>query len=676
MTHVLDFLQHAGVGPYAIAFIATAMESLAFVGLFVPGAVIVLGLGALAITGEVSLWALVVVGTAGAILGDGVSYEWGRAGSTAFGRRFDAQRRRGEAFFRKYGALSICIGRFIGPVRPIIPFVAGAARMPRLRFYLVNVLSAAAWSVTYFGAGYLLGSASHALLVGLGRGALAIALVLAAVGVLIWGTRWVIRSGPDAAASLHAAWNRTADRPRVRAFAQRHPRLISFLRARVSRAHFTGRPLTIFVVLLLYVAALLAGLAQDYVSGDPITVVDRRVAAILTALRTAGAIRFFAVVTQLGSWIVVTGGAAALAALLWRERQRVLAAGVLLTLLTAQLANALAKVSFQRPRPDALFAVVVEDSFSFPSGHATSAAAFFGFLAYALVRSRMRWRARVVGAMAMLAVVPLVDASRLVLGVHYLSDVLAGNLLGLLALLAGIAIIEWRHHLGERAVAVRPAVVGVSMLLLPLLAGVALVVEPAPRVLTPPQPVATISSASVGALLTGNVIPAQTETLIGGSYAPVTVLFVGERSCLDAALGRIGWQLARSPSADALMDLLVARVIGGNTSDAPVMPTFYQNRVPDLAFTPTHAPRGRHLRVWQLPYRTEAGDVFVGSVTDDGEFSLDEEEPWTATSAAASAALVSDLRRAPVTITVVDGATFPTVLVPIPRCHEPAAPAG
>ena len=72
-----------------------------------------------------------------------------------------------------------------------------------------------------------------------------------------------------------------------------------------------------------------------------------------------------------------------------------------------------------------------ETSFSFPSGHSSVAIAFYGALALVLARLLPRWRARLALALAAAALVAVIGLSRLYLGVHYLSDVLAGFAAGL-----------------------------------------------------------------------------------------------------------------------------------------------------------------------------------------------------------------------------------------------------
>ncbi|WVM90805.1 VTT domain-containing protein [Halopseudomonas pachastrellae] len=68
---------------------------------------------------------------------------------------------RGERFFRRYGWVSVVLGRFIGPIRPIIPLVAGMFDMPAWRFVAINLLSALVWAPAYLIPGYSAGRAAR-----------------------------------------------------------------------------------------------------------------------------------------------------------------------------------------------------------------------------------------------------------------------------------------------------------------------------------------------------------------------------------------------------------------------------------------------------------------------------------------------------------------------------------
>lgn len=151
-----------GLGIFLIAL----LESLAVAGLLVPGVVLLFAASALAGGSNLGLMAVLGWAFAGAVCGDLISFAMGRWFHQDIRRlrlfaRHPQWLDRGESFFREYGTYSIVLGRFIGPIRPIIPMVAGMFDMPFWRFLLVNVLSALAWAPLYVLPGYVAGNAAR-----------------------------------------------------------------------------------------------------------------------------------------------------------------------------------------------------------------------------------------------------------------------------------------------------------------------------------------------------------------------------------------------------------------------------------------------------------------------------------------------------------------------------------
>lgn len=148
---VLDWISRHPELSGLIIFLVAAGESLALVGIVVPGVVFMLGIGTLVGLNAIDLWQALLWAVAGAIVGDWVSY-W-------LGRHFDQQLRhvwplsrypklipQGEKFFARHGGASVFFGRFVGPLRPIIPAVAGIMHMPQGKFYFINIVSAILWA--------------------------------------------------------------------------------------------------------------------------------------------------------------------------------------------------------------------------------------------------------------------------------------------------------------------------------------------------------------------------------------------------------------------------------------------------------------------------------------------------------------------------------------------------
>ncbi len=135
-------------------------ESVVLIGAIVPATALMAATGALVATGVLPLWPVLFWGCVGAILGEALSYHLGRRAGPAIWRHrhLRPQRKsvaRARLYFRRYGAASIFLGRFLGPIQAIVPLAAGASGMGKGRFHIVNVLSALIWTPAMLVPGYV-----------------------------------------------------------------------------------------------------------------------------------------------------------------------------------------------------------------------------------------------------------------------------------------------------------------------------------------------------------------------------------------------------------------------------------------------------------------------------------------------------------------------------------------
>ncbi len=148
----------AGPVIFALAF----AESLAFVSLLVPFTAMMVGAGALIGAGTLDAWVVIPWGIAGAASGDAVSYWIGRYFKNRVPRMWPFRNRpeqleRGYRFFARWGVLSVFIGRFFGPLRAVVPIVAGMMNMAQWKFQLANIASAIVWLPLLLAPGALAG---------------------------------------------------------------------------------------------------------------------------------------------------------------------------------------------------------------------------------------------------------------------------------------------------------------------------------------------------------------------------------------------------------------------------------------------------------------------------------------------------------------------------------------
>lgn len=391
-----------------IALVAL-LESLAFVGLLLPGVALLFGLAFAASSAQLPLLPCLLAGFIGAVCGDGLSFLLGRRAAPrirtlSWVRRHADWLDRGERFFQRWGGLSIVTGRFVGPIRPIIPFVAGSLGLSPLRFMSYNLLSALAWAPVYLLPGYLTGQGLHHLpdeLIPL----LWSLAVLVFVLLLLQQTHR--RLHPDS--SLYRYWR------------QRLP------------AGWPPAPL-----LMLGFALLVFALATALSLSPHGQALNR---ALLAPLQQAG--------EQLPLWtlaVTLTGDPliCALLALLsglfgaWRLGQWQ-AWGVLAGVTLALTLNPLLKWLFALPRPPG----AALTTFSFPSGHASASTALVALTTVWVVHNRHH-ALRHLGYLLAAPPILLVALSRPMLGVHWPLDVLAGCAEGL-AIAALYRLWLYRH---------------------------------------------------------------------------------------------------------------------------------------------------------------------------------------------------------------------------------------
>lgn len=138
------------IAPFVVFALAFA-ESFAFISLLVPAWGILIGVGALIGASGLEFWPIWLGAAAGASVGDWISYLIGYHFKDSATHVWPLSRHpdmvaKGHAFFERWGAWSVFIGRFFGPLRAVVPLIAGIFAMPQFLFQMANVASAMVWA--------------------------------------------------------------------------------------------------------------------------------------------------------------------------------------------------------------------------------------------------------------------------------------------------------------------------------------------------------------------------------------------------------------------------------------------------------------------------------------------------------------------------------------------------
>ncbi|MBZ5488329.1 bifunctional DedA family/phosphatase PAP2 family protein [Halomonas aquamarina] len=415
-----------------VILLISLAESLALVGLLVPGVVLITAAASLAGHESVSLLWVVIAAFLGAVIGDGVSFRLGYHHREQITKRWPLSVHpewigRGARFFERYGLYSVFFGRFVGPVRPIIPLVAGMMRMPPRTFLWANVGSAVLWAPAYVLPGYLLGRTwqEHLLLPPGVKTALVIlaACIVVLAVIFSWGRAQVGRQG-----RIYLAIARLARR-------------IPFLRRPWLAMSQSGEVPIASLLLLIIALASLSGWTLLVVYHDGPLNLDLYVQSLFAWIQTSGLISTGAVFAKIGDklGIAVLLMPWAVWMLFNKRLDALLHWGAAVGGIA--LLNTVGKAYFGRARPDT--PDYLTGSLSYPSAHTSTSVVVLGllaaFIASELPRKRRAWVYWVAIALA----VPMA-LSRLVIGVHWFSDLVGGALLGLVV--CALVRLSWQSY--------------------------------------------------------------------------------------------------------------------------------------------------------------------------------------------------------------------------------------
>ncbi|MBV8802330.1 MAG: phosphatase PAP2 family protein [Gammaproteobacteria bacterium] len=426
ISHLIEWLNvNPALASFATFLISTA-ESIAIVGTLVPGSVMMTAIGALVGAGVIPFWPTLGCATLGAIVGDGVSYWLGfhfkdRIYQLWPFKQYPQILQTGEVFFRKHGSISVFIGRFVGPVRALVPLIAGMFGMRPLIFTIANVTSALIWAPAYMLPGFLLGAASLEL-----PSELAGHLILTLLLWLLLGflCLWLLRKS---LLMLHNKIGQFVDwiwdsLDKSKYF---HLFVNTFRHYNNKRPHAQLK----LVFYLILVLVLFFYLALDILFQGPASISINKIAFyFFRSLRSPKLDNVFLYITFLGDKYVLLPAVITLFAWFawikrWRIATHVLALGGL-----AAISVSFFKKAVHSARPWGILNNTT-DGFSFPSGHAAlSFTCYFG-MALLLIHIFNIKRRRPLFLLAG-SIVIVVSISRLYFGAHWLTDIIGSWLLG------------------------------------------------------------------------------------------------------------------------------------------------------------------------------------------------------------------------------------------------------
>ena len=464
-----DLAQALGRWTYALVSVLAFLETGAFVGLVAPGEFTVILGGVIAGQGEISVMLLLALTWTAAFLGDSTSFAIGSRLGRAFlerhGPKVKITRERleqVEGYFARHGGKTILVGRFIGLVRALAPFIAGSSKMPYRRFAPYSIIGTGLWATTFVLLGYFFWHSFEEVASIAGRATVGFGIVVGAIVGSVYAYRrlrheeerqrlagWLERQGRrpllrPVAAAVTPLWRRVL-RPGWRFVAPQ----LRFLWQRITPGGL-GIELTTTLAVASVGGFAFTAYADQLHPDLGLTPADQELLDLADDLRVDVVVDLAKVLTEAGALYTVLPLVAVAALLLVWRRQPYELVALVVGFGLIYIGVHLAKAGIDRPRPDG--ALVETDGSSFPSGHATYATAY---VAMAVIAARVVPGAagKVGVVLVSLVLAAAIGLSRIYLRAHYWSDVVAGWGLGfgVFAAVAVIALfVSYFRHNGPR----------------------------------------------------------------------------------------------------------------------------------------------------------------------------------------------------------------------------------
>jgi len=444
---------------YLLLFAIVLLDTVIGLGIFVPTSFILMGMGWFSATGMFNPFILLLITILGGLIGDNLNYY--------FGRRYAKKHlnknlpflqtthfKKASAFLDKHHHYSFFFGRFFPNFRELLPFIFGmrtfkkSSKSSVITFRFWNMLGVFSWSLFYIFTGVLISILFEISKIWMSRVGFFLGVLFLIFTVFHILKVTLIRKGHDLLlflisllSSIGIAIKHNSD---FKKLVKKYPKISRFIQKRLDAARFVGLPLTILIFFFIYNLSFLISLFSGVVQSNAINATDNRVLNLVYLFWDAGVLKIFYFISMLAQWEIALFFSLVLTFifLIWKQKRYIFPfwLGLFATIAT----NISVKFIYHKVRPDVSF--YTENLYSFPSMHASISLFFYGYLAYFFIKITRSWAYKINAFFIAILVIFLVGLSRLYLGVHFLSDVLGGYLIGINWLIVAIGFVVFSEY--------------------------------------------------------------------------------------------------------------------------------------------------------------------------------------------------------------------------------------
>jgi membrane-associated phospholipid phosphatase len=418
--------------------------------------------------------------------------------------------------------------------------------------------------------------------------------------------------------------------PELKRIRHKYPRFFNFIKKRLTPNEKYGLYLTIGSLITLFFIYLFFGIVQDYVGQDALIRADLRIINLISQFRTPRISQFMLFITYLAKGEIIIVAVISSLIILFLLRKWSYFRSLLIFVIGGELFVWIIKNIVDRPRPPLTEALVTETSYSFPSGHSFIAIAFYGLITFFLFETFKRKYLKILTLILGLILIALIGASRIYLGAHWPSDVLASFTSGLAWLSIVITITHIKKKFHPRIIHsphLKQKTINKIIILLIIIFSFFVFHfysnNPLKTLIATPIIKTIIQPDEINTKLF-KTLPKISETITGAPAEPINMIIVANQETLNKAFIDSGWSLLDKISIKTSFKIIKTINKKESYPKTPGLPVFWNTRSNDTGFgQPTLenlASSRHHIHLWETSFITpDNQSIWVGTAHFDQE---------------------------------------------------------
>lgn len=416
--------------------------------------------------------------------------------------------------------------------------------------------------------------------------------------------------------------------PEITRIKNKYPKTFKFLYRRFTKHHKYGLYLTIGVALTIFFASIFIKILKNYFSHAKLIQFDLRVINLFSTFRYEKLNHQALFVTYLAKGEVIAVGVIIISLILILIKKWRFLKAILISVLGGELFVWVIKNLIDRPRPPLVSALVNETTYSFPSGHTFVAIAFYGLLGYLIIQSERNKFLKIISLVFISFLIVSIGLSRIYLGAHWPSDVLASFVSGaawLSILITWLKIKNKFIPLPKPENQFKKITIIISSFLLFLIWIIFIIgfyfTHPLQSKSEIIETKTIIETKNIPQQLFQN-LPKVSESISGIAAEPINMVLVGTKETINDAFIKSGWYLLDGPSLKSYSKIITSLLFDQAYPTTPGLPVFWDTQPSQFAYgkptTPKSISSREHIHFWETDFVTQDyQNIWVGTAHFD-----------------------------------------------------------